>query len=224
MNKKLISILISCTLAGNFIIGCSSNNTDSDSNNTKTKNSIKEEKHMTEEERIATLQSLEGNELVEAYRNLLNKDEINFLNEHGWKIEEEAKYYQDGINLKVPQNYSGNEKEAEKYIAEQMEKTDKEHNNESMDTFSFSWTNNTGNDIGMLEINYKAYDINGQSFDIMPSYEEVICNGETRKIEINTLKQNIEKIEIVSVDIRHVAQDGTHYEGCIPGKWYNLDA
>ena len=111
--KKLISLVVSGLLAGSLMVGCSSSNT-----NNKTESSIKEEKHMTEEERIATLQSLEGNELVKAYRNLLNKDEINFLNEHGWKIEEEAKYYQDGINLKIPQNYSGNEKEAEKYIAE----------------------------------------------------------------------------------------------------------
>ena len=113
--------------------------------------------------------------------------------------------------------------EAEKYITKEMEKAEKVYSDELFDTFSFSWTNNTGNDIDMLEISYKGYDLNGQSLNLMPVYEENISNGETRKIKINTLEKNVDRIEIVSVDIRHVAQDGLHYGGCIPGMWYKLD-
>lgn len=72
MNKKLISILTSCILAVSMV-GCSNN-----INKNKAESSIKEEKHMTEKERIATLKGLEGNELTEAYRKLLTEDEINF--------------------------------------------------------------------------------------------------------------------------------------------------
>ena len=60
---------------------------------------------MTEAERVATLQGLEGTALTEAYKKLLTVEEIQFLNENGLDIEEEAKYYQDGMNLKIPQNY-----------------------------------------------------------------------------------------------------------------------
>ena len=218
MNKKLISILSASILAGSLMVGCSSSNT-----NNKTESSIKEEKHMTEEERMATLKGLEGNALTEAYRKLLSEDEIKYLEENGCKIEEEAEYYQDGLSLKTPKNYGGNEVEAEKYIAKEMEKAEKVYSDELFDTFSFSWTNNTGNDIDMLEISYKGYDLNGQSLNLMPVYEENISNGETRKIKINTLEKNVDRIEIVSVDIRHVAQDGLHYGGCIPGMWYKLD-
>ena len=218
MNKKLISILTSSILAGSLMVGCSSSNT-----NNKTESSIKEEKHMTEEERMATLKGLEGDALTEAYRKLLTKDEIKYLEENGCKIEEEAEYYQDGLSLKTPKNYGGNEVEAEKYITKEMEKAEKVYSDELFDTFSFSWTNNTGNDIDMLEISYKGYDLNGQSLNLMPVYEENISNGETRKIKINTLEKNVDRIEIVSVDIRHVAQDGLHYGGCIPGMWYKLD-
>ena len=218
MNKKLMSLVISGLLAGSLMVGCSSSNT-----NNKTESSIKEEKHMTEEERMATLKGLEGDELTEAYRKLLSKDEIKYLEKNGCKIEEEAKYYQDGLSLKTPKNYGGNEVEAEKYITKEMEKAEKVYSDELFDTFSFSWTNNTGNDIDMLEISYKGYDLNGQSLNLMPVYEENISNGETRKIKINTLEKNVDRIEIVSVDIRHVAQDGLHYGGCIPGMWYKLD-
>ena len=218
MNKKLISILSASILAGSLMVGCSSSNT-----NNKTESSIKEEKHMTEEERMATLKGLEGDALTEAYRKLLTEDEIKYLEENGCKIEEEAEYYQDGLSLKTPKNYGGNEVEAEKYITKEMEKAEKVYSDELFDTFSFSWTNNTGNDIDMLEISYKGYDLNGQSLNLMPVYEENISNGETRKIKINTLEKNVDRIEIVSVDIRHVAQDGLHYGGCIPGMWYKLD-
>ena len=218
MNKKLISILSASILAGSLMVGCSSSNT-----NNKTESSIKEEKHMTEEERMATLKGLEGDALTEAYRKLLSKDEIKYLEKNGCKLEEEAEYYQDGLSLKTPKNYGGNEVEAEKYITKEMEKAEKVYSDELFDTFSFSWTNNTGNDIDMLEISYKGYDLNGQSLNLMPVYEENISNGETRKIKINTLEKNVDRIEIVSVDIRHVAQDGLHYGGCIPGMWYKLD-
>ena len=218
MNKKLMSLVVSGLLAGSLMVGCSSSNT-----NNKTESSIKEEKHMTEEERMATLKGLEGDALTEAYRKLLSKDEIKYLEKNGCKIEEEAKYYQDGLSLKTPKNYGGNEVEAEKYITKEMEKAEKVYSDELFDTFSFSWTNNTGNDIDMLEISYKGYDLNGQSLNLMPVYEENISNGETRKIKINTLEKNVDRIEIVSVDIRHVAQDGLHYGGCIPGMWYKLD-
>ena len=218
MNKKLMSILTASILAGSLMVGCSSSDT-----NNKTESSIKEEKHMTEEERMATLKGLEGDALTEAYRKLLSKDEIKYLEKNGCKIEEEAEYYQDGLSLKTPKNYGGNEVEAEKYITKEMEKAEKVYSDELFDTFSFSWTNNTGNDIDMLEISYKGYDLNGQSLNLMPVYEENISNGETRKIKINTLEKNVDRIEIVSVDIRHVAQDGLHYEGCIPGMWYKLD-
>ena len=218
MNKKLMSLVVSGLLVGSLMVGCSSSNT-----NNKTESSIKEEKHMTEEERMATLKGLEGDALTEAYRNLLSKNEIKYLEKNGCKLEEEAEYYQDGLSLKTPKNYGGNEVEAEKYIAKEMEKAEKVYSDELFDTFSFSWTNNTGNDIDMLEISYKGYDLNGQSLNLMPVYEENISNGETRKIKINTLEKNIDRIEIVSVDIRHVAQDGLHYGGCIPGMWYKLD-
>ena len=218
MNKKLISILTASILAGSLMVGCSYSNT-----NNKTQSSIKDEKHMTEDERMATLIGLEGDELTEAYRKLLAEDEIKYLEENGCKLEEEAEYYQDGLSLKTPKNYGGNEVEAEKYITKEMEKAEKVYSDELFDTFSFSWTNNTGNDIDMLEISYKGYDLNGQSLNLMPVYEENISNGETRKIKINTLEKNVDRIEIVSVDIRHVAQDGLHYGGCIPGMWYKLD-
>ena len=216
--KKLMSLVVSGLLVGSLMVGCSSSNT-----NNKTESSIKEEKYMTEEERMATLKGLEGDALTEAYRKLLSKDEIKYLEKNGCKIEEEAEYYQDGLSLKTPKNYGGNEVEAEKYITKEMEKAEKVYSDELFDTFSFSWTNNTGNDIDMLEISYKGYDLNGQSLNLMPVYEENISNGETRKIKINTLEKNVDRIEIVSVDIRHVAQDGLHYGGCIPGMWYKLD-
>ena len=218
MNKKLMSLVVSGLLVGSLMVGCSSSNTSNE-----TESSIKEEKHMTEEERIATLKGLEGDALTEAYRKLLSKDEIKYLEKNGCKIEEEAEYYKKDLCLKISENISGNEIETEKYIANEMEKAEKVYSDELFDTFSFSWTNNTGNDIDMLEISYKGYDLNGQSLNLMPVYEENISNGETRKIKINTLEKNVDRIEIVSVDIRHVAQDGTHYGGCIPGMWYKLD-
>lgn len=219
LNKKIIGLLSTGLLVSSLMVGCSLTDTGSDSNNTKTENFIKEEKHMTEEERIATLQGLEGDTLTEAYKNLLNEDEINFLNEHGWKIEEEAKYYQDGINLKVPQNYSGNETEVEKFIAEQLNKTAKKYD---ICEVEFSFTNNTGNDISLLEINFKTYDKNNQSNTDL-HYEESIANGETRKIKLYPSERNVSNIEITSIDIRHIAKDGMNYKGCIPGKWYKLN-
>ena len=218
MKKRIMSLVVSGLLVGSLMVGCSSSNT-----NNKNESSIKEEKHMTEEERMATLKGLEGDALTEAYRKLLTEEEVKYLEGNGFKIEEEAEYYQDGLSLKTLENYGGNEVEAEKYITKEMEKAEKVYSDELFDTFSFSWTNNTGNDIDMLEISYKGYDLNGQSLNLMPVYEENISNGETRKIKINTLEKNVDRIEIVSVDIRHVAQDGLHYGGCIPGMWYKLD-
>lgn len=151
MNKKLISILTVSILAVSMV-GCS------DNTNKKDEIPIKEE-HMTEKERIDSLQGLEGNELTEAYRKLLTEDEIEFLDKNGWKIEEEAKYYQDGVNLKIPENYSGNEVEAEKYIAKQLDSIEKTYlDDEISPSFEFTWTNNTGNDINYLEIDFKEYD------------------------------------------------------------------
>ena len=95
MNKKLMSLVISGLLVGSLMVGCSSSNT-----NNKNENSIKEEKHMTEEERIATLKGLEGDALTEAYRKLLTEEEIKYLEQNGCKLEEEAKYYQDGLSLR----------------------------------------------------------------------------------------------------------------------------
>ena len=69
MNKKLMSLVVSGLLAVSMV--GYSNNT-----NNKTESSIKEEKHMTEKERIATLKGLEGDALTEEYRKLLTKDEI----------------------------------------------------------------------------------------------------------------------------------------------------
>ena len=80
--KKILSILISSILISSMV-GCSDN-----INKNKAESSIKEEKHMTEKERIATLKGLEGDELTEVYRKLLTEDEINFLNNHDLKIEE----------------------------------------------------------------------------------------------------------------------------------------
>ena len=76
--KKLISLVVSGLLAGSLMVGCSSSNT-----NNKTESSIKEEKHMTEEERMATLKGLEGDALTEAYRKLLSEDEIKYLEKNG---------------------------------------------------------------------------------------------------------------------------------------------
>ena len=226
MNKKIISILTSGLLVSSLMVGCSSTDTGSDSNNTKTENSIEEEKHMTEEERIATLQGLEGDELVEAYGNLLNKDEINFLNEHGWKIEEEAKYYQDGLSLKTPKNYGGNEVEAEKYIAKQLDSIEKTYLDDGIfQSFEFTWTNNTGNDIDYLEIDFKEYDKNNACTP-WSNVIENISAGETRKITLYLTEKSTEKIEITEVKIYHVPTNRPSeiYEGCIPGMWYKLEA
>lgn len=227
MNKKIISLLSTGLLVSSLMVGCSSTNTDSDSNN-NTESSIKKENHMTEEERIATLQGLEGDELIEAYSNLLNKDEINFLNEHGWKIEEEAKYYQDGINLKIPQNYSGNEKEAEKFIKEEMNKVAKDIDFKfectGWDTGKLNWTNTTGNDIDWLYIEYKRFNENNES-EIQCLNETNISSGETRTFEISVPSDTL-RIEISKVEIAHqsVSEPNTIYDGCIPGKWYKLEA
>lgn len=217
MNKKLISILTSGILAVSMV-GCS------DNTNKKDEIPIKEE-HMTEKERIATLKGLEGNELTEAYRKLLTEDEINFLDNHDWKIEEEAKYYQDGVNLKIPENYSGNEVEAEKYIAKQLDSIEKTYlDDEISPSFEFTWTNNTGNDINYLEIDFKEYDKNNTCIP-WNGVEQNISAGETRKITLYLKEKSTERIEITGVKIYHIPRNNTSeiYDGCIPGMWYKLD-
>lgn len=224
MKKKIISILTGGLLIGSLMTGCSSSNTGKDTDN-KAESSIKEEKHMTEKERIATLKGLEGNELTEAYRKLLTEDEINFLNNHDWKIEEEAKYYQDGVNLKIPENYSGNEVEAEKYIAKQLDSIEKTYlDDEISPSFEFTWTNNTGNDINYLEIDFKEYDKKNTCIP-WSGVEQNISAGETRKITLYLKEISTERIEITGVKIYHVPTNNTSeiYDGCIPGMWYKLD-
>ena len=221
MNKKLISILSASILAGSLMVGCSSSNT-----NNKTESSIKEEKHMTEEERMATLKGLEGDALTEAYRKLLSKDEIKYLEKNGCKIEEEAEYYQDGLSLKTLENSGGNEAEAEKYIAKQLDSIEKTYiDDEIFPRFEFTWTNNTGNDIDYLEIDFKEYDENN-AFIPSSSVEENISAGETRKIKLYLKEKSTEKIEITGVKIYHVPTNNPSeiYEGCIPGMWYKLEA
>ena len=220
MKKRIMSLVVSGLLVGSLMVGCSSSNT-----NNKTESSIKEEKHMTEEERMATLKGLEGDALTEAYRKLLAEDEIKYLEENGCKIEEEAKYYQDGLSLKTPKNYGGNEVEAEKYIAKQLDNIEKEYiDDEIFPRFEFTWTNNTGNDIDYLEIDFKEYDKNNACTP-WSSVEENIAAGETRKITLYPKEKSTERIEITGVKIYHVPTNNPSeiYEGCIPGMWYNLD-
>ena len=220
MNKKLMSLVISGLLVGSLMVGCSSSNT-----NNKTESSIKKEKHMTEEERMATLKGLEGDALAEAYRKLLSEDEIKYLEKEGCKLEEEAKYYQDGLSLKTPKNYGGNEVEAEKYIAKQLDSIEKTYiDDEIFPRFEFTWTNNTGNDIDYLEIDFKEYDKNNTCTP-WNSVEENISAGETRKIKLYLKEKSTEKIEITGVKIYHVPTNNPSeiYEGCIPGMWYKLD-
>ena len=220
MNKKLMSLVISGLLVGSLMVGCSSSNT-----NNKAESSIKEEKHMTEEERLATLKGLEGDALTEAYRKLLSKDEIKYLEKNGCKIEEEAEYYQDGLSLKTPKNYGGNEVEAEKYIAKQLDSIEKTYiDDEIFPRFEFTWTNNTGNDIDYLEIDFKEYDENNACTP-WSNVIENISAGETRKITLYLTEKSTEKIEITGVKIYHVPTNNPSeiYEGCIPGMWYKLD-
>ena len=196
MNKKLISILTASILAGSLMVGCSSSDT-----NNKTESSIKEEKHMTEEERMATLKGLEGDALTEAYRKLLSKDEIKYLEKNGCKIEEEAEYYQDGLSLKTLENYGGNEVEAEKYIAKQLDSIEKTYMDDGIfQSFEFTWTNNTGNDIDYLEIDFKEYDKNNTCTP-WNSVEQNISSGETRKIKLYLKEMSTERIEIKGVKI-----------------------
>ena len=218
MNKKLISLVVSGLLAVSMV-GCSNNT------NNKTESSIKEEKHMTEEERMATLKGLEGDALTEAYRKLLSKDEIKYLEQNGCKIEEEAEYYQDGLSLKTLENYGGNEVEAEKYIAKQLDSIEKTYiDDEIFPRFEFTWTNNTGNDIDYLEIDFKEYDKNNACTP-WSNVIENISAGETRKIQLYLKEMSTEKIEITEVKIYHVPTNRPSeiYEGCIPGMWYKLD-
>lgn len=223
--KKVLSLVVSGILAGSLMVGCSSSNTNQDPNN-KDDNSVKEEKHMTEEERLATLKGLEGDELTEAYRKLLTEDEIKYLEENGCKIEEEAEYYQDGLSLKTLENYAGNEVEAEKYIAKQLDSIEKTYiDDEIFPRFEFTWTNNTGNDIDYLEIDFKEYDENNTCTP-WNSVEENISAGETRKITLYLKEKSTERIEISGVKIYHVPTNNPFeiYEGCIPGMWYKLEA
>ena len=218
--NKILSLIISGLLVGSLMVGCSSSNT-----NNKNESSIKEEKHMTEEERMATLKGLEGDALTEAYRKLLSKDEIKYLEENGCKIEEEAEYYQDGLSLKTPKNYGGNEVEAEKYIAKQLDSIEKTYlNDEIFPRFEFTWTNNTGNDIDYLEIDFKEYD-EKNACTPWSSVEENISAGETRKITLYLKEKSTERIEITGVKIYHVPTNNPSeiYGGCIPGMWYKLD-
>ena len=224
MNKKLMSLVVSGLLVGSLMVGCSSNNTSQDPNN-KTENSIKEKKNMTEKERIATLKGLEGDALTEAYRKLLTEEEIKYLEQNGCKLEEEAKYYQDGLSLKTLENYGGNEVEAEKYIAKQLDNIEKEHiDDEIFPRFEFTWTNNTGNDIDYLEIDFKEYDKNNACIP-WNNVTENISAGETRKITLYLKEKSTERIEITGVKIYHVPTNNPSeiYEGCIPGMWYKLD-
>ena len=218
--KKVLSLVVSGLLVGSLMVGCSSSNT-----NNKNESSIKEEKHMTEEERMATLKGLEGDALTEAYRKLLSKDEIKYLEKNGCKIEEEAEYYQDGLSLKTPKNYGGNEVEAEKYIAKQLDSIEKTYlNDEIFPRFEFTWTNNTGNDIDYLEIDFKEYDENNACTP-WSNVIENISAGETRKIQLYLTEKSTERIEITGVKIYHVPTNNPSeiYEGCIPGMWYKLD-
>ena len=220
MNKKVLSLVVSGILAGSLMVGCSSSNT-----NNKTESSIKEEKHMTEEERMATLKGLEGDVLTEAYRKLLTEEEVKYLEGNGCKLEEEAKYYQDGLSLKTLENYGGNEVEAEKYIAKQLDNIEKEYiDDEIFPRFEFTWTNNTGNDIDYLEIDFKEYDKNNACTP-WSNVTENISAGETRKITLYLTEKSTEKIEITGVKIYHVPTNNPSeiYEGCIPGMWYKLD-
>ena len=220
MKKKIMSLVVSGILAGSLMVGCSSSNT-----NNKTESSIKEEKHMTEEERIATLKGLEGDALTEAYRKLLTEDEVKYLEENGCEIEEEAEYYQDGLSLKTPKNYGGNEVEAEKYIAKQLDSIEKTYiDDEIFPRFEFTWTNNTGNDIDYLEIDFKEYDENNACTP-WNNVVENISAGETRKITLYLKEKSTERIEITGVKIYHVPTNRPSeiYEGCIPGMWYKLD-
>ena len=223
--NKILSLIISGLLVGSLMVGCSSNNTSQDPNN-KTENSIKEKKNMTEKERIATLKGLEGDALTEAYRKLLTEEEIKYLEQNGCKLEEEAKYYQDGLSLKTLENYGGNEVEAEKYIAKQLDNIEKEHiDDEIFPRFEFTWTNNTGNDIDYLEIDFKEYDKNNACIP-WNSVEENISAGETRKITLYLKEKSTERIEITGVKIYHVPTNSPSeiYEVCIPGMWYKLEA
>ena len=218
--NKILSLIVSGLLAGSLMVGCSSSDT-----NNKTESSIKEEKHMTEKERIATLKGLEGDALTEAYRKLLSEDEIKYLEENGCKIEEEAEYYQDGLSLKTLENYGGNEVEAEKYIAKQLDNIEKEYiDDEIFPRFEFTWTNNTGNDIDYLEIDFKEYDENNACTP-WSNVIENISAGETRKITLYLKEKSTERIEITGVKIYHVPTNSPSeiYEGCIPGMWYKLD-
>ena len=218
--KKVLSLVVSGILAGSLMVGCSSSNTSNE-----TESSIKEEKHMTEEERMATLKGLEGDALTEAYRKLLTKDEIKYLEENGCKLEEEAEYYQDGLSLKTLENYGGNEVEAEKYIAKQLDSIEKTYiDDEIFPRFEFTWTNNTGNDIDYLEIDFKEYDENNACTP-WNNVVENISAGETRKITLYLIEKNTERIEITGVKIYHVPTNNPSeiYEGCIPGMWYKLD-
>lgn len=220
MNKKLMSLVISGLLVGSLMVGCSSSDT-----NNKTESSIKEEKHMTEEERMAILKGLEGDALTEAYRKLLTEEEIKYLEQNGCKLEEEAKYYQDGLSLKTLENYGGNEVEAEKYIAKQLDNIEKEYiDDEIFPRFEFTWTNNTGNDIDYLEIDFKEYDENNACTP-WSNVIENISAGETRKITLYLTEKSTERIEISGVKIYHVPTSNPSeiYEGCIPGMWYKLD-
>ena len=221
MNKKLMSLVISGLLVGGLMVGCSSSDT-----NNKTESSIKEEKHMTEEERMATLKGLEGDALTEAYRKLLTEEEIKYLEENGCKLEEEAEYYQDGLSLKTPKNYGGNEVEAEKYIAKQLDSIEKKYiDDEIFPRFEFTWTNNTGNDIDYLEIDFKEYDENNACTP-WSNVIENISAGETRKITLYPKEKSTERIEITGVKIYHVPTNNPSeiYEGCIPGMWYKLES
>ena len=215
-----MSLVISGLLVGSLMVGCSSSNT-----NNKTESSIKEEKHITEEERMATLKGLEGDALTEAYRKLLTEEEIKYWEKKGWKIEEEAEYYQDGLSLKTLENYGGNEVEAEKYIAKQLDSIEKTYvNDEIFQSFEFTWTNNTGNDIDYLEIDFKEYDKNNACTP-WSNVIENISAGETRKIQLYLKEKSTERIEITGVKIYHVPTNNPSeiYEGCIPGMWYKLD-
>ena len=90
--------------------------------------------------------------------------------------------------------------------------------------FEFTWTNNTGNDIDYLEIDFKEYDENNACTP-WSSVEENISAGETRKITLYPKEKSTERIEITGVKIYHVPTNNPSeiYEGCIPGMWYKLD-
>lgn len=214
MKKKIIGIALSCFISVG-VVGCSSNSTEV----------VPETKVISEQDRIATLQGLEGEELIKAYEKLLTKDELSFLKDCDDSINELAERYKKGINLKIGENLSGNEWEAERRIAEDLNKTSQEIVRDALSSIcEIYWTNNSGNDIQWLEIQIKKIDANGNT-ETSQGTAQNIRNGETRKLKF-WVDENSQSIEVTGVNIYHVPQidsADTIFDGCIPGKWYYIN-